>query len=187
MFFTGFVSSQTMESEPTTFRLVLEVGGGYSYKLTEPKLTLGKYTRDGISGTVRLKWGSSKFLGIGVETGWIPISSTTNDGFISEIGNTHLSASLTAIPVLALFSLQRFGIQLHAGLGYYLVASSVTIFDEQSESSEWNLGYLVSLGYARPLSSDFRIGAELKWHNIVEQQLSIVSVQIKLLYQIYGE
>lgn len=187
LFFFGVVSSQTMEYEPTTFRLYLEAGGGYSYKLTQPKFTLGEYTRDGIAATVRIKWGSSKFLGIGVESGWIPISSTTNNGFISEFGNTHLTASLSAIPVLVLFSIQRFGIQLHAGLGYYLVASRVTIFEEQSVSSEWNMGYLLSLGYARPVSSDVRIGAELKWHSIVEQQLSIVTIQLKFLYRIFGE
>ncbi len=176
-----------MESEPTTFRFYAEVGGGYSYKLTLPKTTLGDYTRDGIAGTIRLKWGSSKLLGVGVETGWIPISTTTNNGFISEFGNTHITASLSTIPVLALFSMQRLGIQLHVGIGYYLVTSNVTIMGEQSESSEWNLGYLLSVGYARQLSFDFRIGAELKWHTIVEQQLSIVSVQVKLLYRIFGE
>ncbi len=181
------VFAQEQDTVPTSFRLVAELGSGYSYKLNEPKTTLGIYTRDGIAGTVRLKWGSSNLLGIGVETGWIPVSSTKNSALLSEFGTMNVSASLSAVPVLAVFSIQRMGIQLHAGLGYYRMNSTVTIAGSTMQSSEWNLGYILSLGYARPLFSNYGLGAEVKWNNIVEQQVSIISFQIRLICRLFGD
>jgi hypothetical protein len=186
-FYSFIVFAQEQEAKPTTFRLVAELGGGYSYKLSPQKTSLGIYTRDGIAGTVRLKWGSSNLLGVGIETGWIPISTTTNSALSSEFGETKLEASLSAIPVLAIFSMQRIGIQLHAGLGYYRVNSNVTILGSSMQSSEWDLGYVLSLGYVRPLVSDFRFGAEIKWNNIAEQQISLLSFHIRLIYRLFGE
>jgi hypothetical protein len=181
------VFAQEQETVSTKFRLVAELGSGYSYKLTEPKTTLGIYTRDGIAGTVRLKWGSSNLLGIGIETGWIPVSSTKNSALLSEFGTMNVSAALSAVPVLAVFSIQRMGIQLHTGLGYYRMSSTVTIAGSTMQSSEWNLGYLLSLGYARPLFSNYGLGGEVKWNSIVEQQVSIISFQIRLIYRLYGD
>jgi len=167
------------------FRLVAEIGGGYSYKLSSPKLILGVYTRDGISGTVRLKWGTSNLLGVGIETGWLPLSTTTNNALANEFGPVDLKASLTAIPLLGLFSIQRFGVQLHTGIGYYRVNSVVTMSGSTNESSEWDLGYMIALGYARPVFNEHRIGVEIKYNNITEQQISTVSLHLRFLYRIF--
>jgi Outer membrane protein beta-barrel domain len=177
--------TQTDTSTVSRFRMVIEIGGGYSYKITEPKQTLGTYTRDGISGTIRLKWGTSALLGVGIETGWMPISGTTNSSLASEFGPVDLKASLTAIPLLALFSLQRFGVQLHSGIGYYRVNSRVTVGGSTNESSEWDLGFMVALGYARPVLNEHRLGVEIKYNNITEQQVSTVSVHIRFLYRLF--
>lgn len=175
------------ETPATTFRLFIDAGGGYAYKLNTPKSTFGSYTRDGIAGTFRLKWGSSNLLGIGVETGWIPISSTSAKNYNSEFGPIDLSASSSAVPLLAIFSMQRLGIQLHAGFGYYRVHATATVMGETMESSEWKMGYLLSLGYGKLITSDYRIGMEVKWNNIVEHQVSILSVQARIIVKIFGE
>ncbi len=181
------VLAKGQDRPATTFRLFAEIGGGYAYKLSSPKPPFGTYTRDGMAGTFRLKWGSSNLLGVGIETGWIPISTTSVKNFGSEFGPIDLTASTSAIPLLAVFSIQRLGIQLHSGWGYYRVLSIATVMRETMESSEWKMGYLLSLGYGRPISSDFRVGMEVKWNNIVEHQVSIISVQIRLMYQLFGE
>lgn len=48
------------------------------------------------------------------------------------------------------------------------------------ESSEWDLGYLLSIGYALPLNTDCDIIGTLRWNNIAEQQISAASFQAQL-------
>lgn len=180
------VSAQEQEKPKTTFRMFVDVGGGYSYRLNDQKLPIGTSLRDGIAGTFRLKWGSSNLLGVGIETGWLPISSMSVKNLSTEFGAIDLSASLSAIPVLAIFSIQRLGLQLHSGIGYYRVTAKSTVMGTSMESSEWKLGFLLSLGYGRPLTPDYRVGVDVKWNNIVEHQTQILSVQLRLMYKIFG-
>lgn len=180
-------SAREQEKPKTTFRMFADVGGGYSYRTSSQKLQLGVSTRDGIAGTFRLKWGSSNLLGVGIETGWIPISSMSAKNLSTEFGAIDLSASLSAVPVLAIFSMQRLGIQLHSGIGYYRLTAKSTVMGTSMESSEWKLGFLLSLGYGYPLTPDYRIGMDVKWNNIVEHQTSILSIQLRLMYKIFGE
>lgn len=183
----SLLMSQDQGERTTTFRMFAEIGGGYAYKLTDPKVVYGSYVRDGVAGTVRLKWGSSNLLGVGVESGWLPISSTKAKSVASEFGTIDVTASLHAVPLMAVFSMQRLGIQLHTGIGYYNVRSSINVMGTAMESSEWNLGFVAAMGFARPISSAYRVGAEVKWYSIVEQQISVVSIQIRVLYQIFGD
>ena len=187
LFASILASAQDQSVDRTTFRLVGEIGGGYSYKLTPPKIILGNSTRDGITGTFRVKWGSSNLLGVGVETGYIPISTMAMNSLASEFGSVDVSASLSAIPVLAIFTIQRLGIQMHTGIGYYRMTAKATVMGKTMESSEWNMGYMLSFGFTRPLTSDLFIGTELKWNNIVEQRISILSLQVRFLYFLYGK
>jgi hypothetical protein len=169
----------------TTFRLMAEIGGGYVYKTSAAKQNLGTYTRGGIAGTVRLRWGSSNLLGVGIETGWFPISSTSHPSLPTEFGNLNVDASLTAIPVLFIISIQRLGMQFHSGIGYYQVNSVATVGSSTIESVEWDLGFLVSLGVARPLTDGHSIGAEIKWYNITEQQISAATIQVRYIYRLF--
>ncbi|MFA6541076.1 MAG: hypothetical protein WCT99_05680 [Bacteroidota bacterium] len=178
------VSAEEPPRDSLAFRIVAEVGAGYFYKLNTPKAALGAYTRDGFGGTFRLKWGSSNLIGVGIETGWFPISSTKNSSYSSEFGTIDLQASLHALPLLFIFSMQRYGLQLHAGIGYYLVTSEVTVMGETMQSSEWDMGVLLALGYAVPVSDNLRIGAEMKWNNISEQQISVGSLQVRMIYRL---
>ena len=178
------VSADEPPQDSTTFRIVAEVGAGYFYKLNTPKTILGTYTRDGFGGTIRLKWGSSNLIGVGIETGWFPVSSTKNTSYSSEFGTINLQASLHALPLLFIFSIQRYGLQMHAGIGYYRVTSDATVMGESMQSSEWDMGILFALGYAVPVSDNLRIGAEMKWNNISEQQISVGSLQVRMIYRL---
>ena len=172
-------------SAVTTFRLMGEISGGYSYKTTAAKQNLGSYSRGGIAGTVRLKWGSSNFLGVGIESGWLPVSSASNPSLPTEFGNLDVKTSLTAVPLLFLFSIQRIGIQFHSGIGYYNIHSVATVGGSTIESSEWDLGFLLSAGYALPIAEGYFIGAEIKWYSITEQQISVAAVQVRYIYRLF--
>ena len=148
---------------------------------------MGKYSRDGMAATVRLKWGSSNLIGIGLESGWLPVSSMTSTGAASEFGPIDASASLAAVPLLAVLSFQRYGVQVHLGAGYYHVRSEVTVMGVESGSSEWDMGFMASAGFARPVSKDLRIGAEVKMNMISEQQITLVSANVRMMVRLFGE
>lgn len=175
------------ERPAPSFRLFAEIGGGYAYKLNTPGTSFGTYTRDGMAGTFRLKWGWSTLFGIGMETGWIPISSTRAKNLNTEFGPIDISASASAVPLLAVCSMEQFGVQLHSGWGFYRVHAAATVMGESMESSEWKMGYQLSLGYGIPIASDHRVGMEVQWNNIVEHQVSILSLQARIIINLFGE
>ena len=178
------VKGQANKSNDSTsiFRIGIELGGGYGYKLSTTNYLEGKYSRSGINGSLRFKWGSNNTIGAGLETGWLPISSLSSENLSTDLGYTNVEASLDAIPLLFIVAIQYFKFQIHAGVGYYNVISNSTVFDIAVESSEWDFGYSLSLGYAHPISSRIKFGTEIKWYNITEVQISILSIQARMMF-----
>lgn len=186
LIFSSLVSGQT-EISPTQyskFKIGLELGSGYGFKLRTNNQIDGNYSNSGMNYTLRLKWGSGNVFGAGIETGWISISSLDSENLLTKLGPTNVSASLNAIPVVFMVTTQYANFQLHTGLGYYNVRSSSTVFNSTILSNEWDFGYLVSMGYAQPINSTFKIGAEVKWINISEVQISTLAFQLKLLVKL---
>jgi hypothetical protein len=182
-FSAAMIANAQTSSHDTTalFRVGLDFGGGYIYKLKATNKLPGEYTRCGLAGTFRLKWGKRELFGAGIETGWLPISSLTSAGASTDIGITDIEASLDAIPLLVIIGIQRYNIQLHSGLGYYRVKAKVRVFDVSTESSEWDFGYMLALGYIYPINSDLKFAVEIKWNNISEVQVSLLSIQARIL------
>ncbi len=173
--------SELSTTQNSSFKIGVELGGGYGFKLRSTNKLEGNYSSSGMNYTMRLKWGSGNIFGAGIETGYIAISSLESSNQVTPLGVTDISASLNAIPVLFIVTAQYANLQLFTGLGYYSVRSTSTVFNSTIVSDEWDFGYLVSLGYVRPINSRFRIGAEVKLHNISEVQISTLSFQLKLL------
>ncbi|MBA4311659.1 MAG: hypothetical protein C0417_03410 [Chlorobiaceae bacterium] len=181
------VEAETKPSKDTTaqFRIGVDFAGGYAYRLRTANTLPGNYTRGGFAANVRVKWGSGNIFGAGVETGFLPISSLSASGASTALGTTDIEASLSAVPTLFIVALQRYNVQLHGGFGYYRVSATATVFESTIESSEWDFGYMVALGYAYPLSSAVKVGAEVKWNNISEVQISLLSLQARLLIKLW--
>lgn len=179
------VNAQDAANDTSSFRIIAEGGAGYSYRLSAAKLSLGDEQRSGPAVSFRLKWGSGRMVSVGLETGWISISSLETIRGTPEFGPMHIASSLTAVPVIGFISLQRSGIEAAAGLGYYRVSSVSTVMGVSMESSEWDLGYLLSIGYALPLNTDWDIIGMLRWNNIAEQQISAASFQAQLRCRLY--
>lgn len=168
-----------------SFRIGAEIGGGYGYKLKNNNTLPGNYSRSGFVSSLRLKWGSGNKIGAGIETGWLPISSLEGGTVASGLTSYSIKASLNSLPVIVFAGLQLYNIQLHSGIGYYKVFATTTVAETTCESSEWDFGYMVSLGYIFPFNSSFKFGTEVKWYNITEIQASIISLQLKLLFKLY--
>jgi len=121
----------------------------------------------------------------GIETGWLPISSLSSAGASTSLGATNIDASLSAVPLLFIVALQRSNVQLHGGIGYYRVSATASVSESTLVSSEWDLGYMLALGYAYPISPAVRVGAEVKWNNISEVQISLLTFQARVLISLW--
>ncbi len=185
LIFSFFARAQDAAGDTSSFRIIAEGGAGYSYRISSAKLPLGDEQRSGPAVSFMIKWGTGRVVSVGLETGWISISSLETMRGTPEFGPVTIASSLTAVPVIGFISLQRSGIEVAAGLGYYRVSSVSTVMGVSMESSEWDLGYLVSMGYALPLNTDWDIIGTLRWNNIAEQQISAASFQAQLRYRLY--
>ncbi len=177
--------AQDAAVDTSSFRIIAEGGAGYSYRISSAKLSLGDELRSGPAVSFRIKWGSGRVVSVGLETGWISISSLETMRGTPDFGPVHIASSLTAVPVIGFISLQRSGIEAAAGLGYYRVSSVSTVMGVSMESSEWDLSYLVSIGYALPLNTDWNIIGTVRWNNIAEQKISVASFQAQIQYRLY--
>ena len=178
----SLVEAQTELSttQNSNFKIGVELGGGYGFKLRSTNKLEGNYSSSGMNYTLRLKWGSGSIFGAGIETGYLTVSSIESANQTTPLGLTNISASLNAIPLLFFVTTQYSNFQLNTGLGYYNVRSTSTVFNSTIESNEWDFGYMISLGYSYPINSTFKFGAEIKWNNISEVQITNLSLQIKL-------
>jgi hypothetical protein len=186
------VASSTLEAQTelsananSNFKIGVEFGGGYGFKLRSTNKLEGDYSSSGMNYTLRLKWGSGNIFGAGIETGYIAISSLKSTNQVTPLGVTDISASLNAIPALFFVTAQYANLQLFTGLGYYNVASTSTVFNSTIETSEWDFGYIISLGYAYPINSTYKIGAEIRVNNISEVQITHLSAQLKLMAKLF--
>lgn len=174
------------KSNDADFKIGIEVGSGYGFKLRTSNKLDGEYSSSGMNYTLRVKWGSGNIFGAGFETGYITISSLESTNLITPVGLTNLTAKLNAIPLLFIVTTQYAGFQLNTGFGYYSVNATSTAFGSTIESSEWDFGYLLSLGYSQPINSTFMWGAEVKWNNISEVRITNLSLQLKLHILLYS-
>ncbi|MFA7421200.1 MAG: outer membrane beta-barrel protein [Melioribacteraceae bacterium] len=183
--FTLEAQSKILTNANSNFKIGVEFGGGYGFKLRSTNKLEGDYSSSGMNYTLRLKWGLGNIFGAGIETGYIAISSLKSTSQVTPLGVTDISASLNAIPALFIVTAQYANLQLFTGLGYYNVMSTSTVFNSTIESSEWDFGYLVSLGYAYPINSTYKIGAEIRVNNISEVQITNLSAQLKLMVKLF--
>lgn len=175
---------QVAKSNPrdTTFRIMIEAGGGYG--LSTDTLTRAG-SRYGISGLFRIMVKTDHRLRFGVETGWLHVASFENNSVTNEFGTSKMEATLKAMPVMLVFCMDLWGFSLYTGLGYYQVISSIEAFGEKLSYTRWNQGFYLSLAYRYEISKKFTLLPEVKWCSIGELGKTLLSAQIGLSYNLF--
>jgi uncharacterized membrane-anchored protein len=187
VFYFNNASGQIVASVDTTkkFDIAIEISGGYSYKLTKI-VTSRNYKQGGLSGIIRVKYNSDNLFAIGVESGWLPLSSSSQKNVILEdAGMTDISASLNAIPFFFLITFQKFGIQIYTGIGLYNVKSTNTVFNKTIYNNQWDTGYSFGGGYALSFTRKIYLGSEIKWNRITQLQTSVASIHFRFIYILF--
>lgn len=172
----------THASEPvrdTTAAIVLSLGGGVSRYVMPQDASL-RIGRDGVAFMLRLCLHTSRRLRVGVETGWTTFYSYDLEQVETTFGRTNASLTLSAVPVLAVFSMSIYGtLTLHAGTGGYFVRSHATSFGETVDVVRFAQGWMAALSWDVGVFRRTRVGAELKWYGATEFDDGVVLLQLR--------
>ncbi|MFI5264177.1 MAG: hypothetical protein ACHQM6_06655 [Candidatus Kapaibacterium sp.] len=182
------VSVQPLSAQPNAakpFTIWIDAGGGYSRNISPGVPATASpgadYTNGGFTGLLRIRGSKNHFITIGLETGWQHIASASQQNAqASAFGTTNITATLSAIPVMGVISLQDYNIQAHASVGIYRLLSKATLFGNTVSSSEWDMAFSLAAGYEIDLPGDYRILPEFRWSRINDQQKSFLSLMIRV-------
>ncbi|MBE0645317.1 MAG: hypothetical protein IH600_14640 [Bacteroidetes bacterium] len=160
--------------------LVLTVGGGYSRYMMpyEAPFTID---RNGAVLSARLLWHPDHRLRLGVESGWTRFYTYKRTDVETSFGTTDASLSLSAVPLLAVFSMQIHGaVTLFAGSGGYFVRSHAVSFGTTVDVTRFSQGWMAAVSWDYPVWPEFRPGLELTWYGATEFGDGVVTLQLRL-------
>lgn len=115
---------------------------------------------DGLSGSTRIMWHPNRRLRIGVESGFLNVIFKKMDSVETEFGNTNFSSRINAVPILLVFNMQVWEIDLYAGTGGVVLSSHVKSFGKSNHIIDYDYCLMFSTSYSYPLTKYMEIGVE---------------------------
>lgn len=182
-----FLFSAVFAQVSSNNSLVFEVSPGYSIsKERNEFILMNRPNRESFSFTAKLLWKPEYLLRIGIESGYIKISSVTDKNIETEFGTTNVKFNLSAIPVVLFADMCVNNVEFSAGMGYYYLYSSLNAFREKSTSYSWDLGYNFGLAYNFLLLDNLYLSPEIKYHLITSDSESVFNFNLKFSYSFYN-
>jgi hypothetical protein len=137
-------------------------------------------TRDGMVFSVRMALHPEHRLHMGLETGWFQLYSYEISDVETSFGSTDASLSLSAVPLLAVFSMRVFDtFALHGGVGGYMMRSHTVSFGAEADVLRFRQGWMASLSWDQSVASVLAIGLEIKWYGVTEMGEGAMLLQIR--------
>jgi hypothetical protein len=172
-----------ISAKPEDYHLIGEIGGGLSYKATANLNPNYQYNNLGFATCARIKWQPDNLLNIGIESGYVRISTIeTGEQILSNKKTVTEKIVRNAIPVMFNFSMTLKNFEIIAGLGYYYetVKSNANNTIYSISSYDWMMGYLIGFEYKIPLTQYMYLSPELKYYFISEYHQSLLSMQLNI-------
>lgn len=186
LLFVSLVISLNLNAQnsDTTYKVNAVIGLGYSYfisSLTE----FDGYNPHSYNATLKIMWQPEHLLRVGLESGFLSLYTVNQNEFNSEYGKTNIDLSLSAIPIILLFTMEFFeDFEISSGVGVYFLFNNIDSHDNKVSNSVFSNGYYSSLAYYYPLSKDFKIGGELKYYYISKIEDADISMQLSVKYNL---
>lgn len=181
-FFAAYSYSCFGQAQDTTYKVNAVFGFGYSYFLTSLS-NLDGLNQHSFNSTLKIMWQPEHLLRVGIESGYLSFYSYEETGFKSEYGTTDVKSSLSAIPIILLFSMELFdNLEVSSGVGVYFLFSKINSFGNEVSSSVFSNGYYGSIAYFHPLNRDLSIGGELKYYYLSKIEDADLTIQLVVKY-----
>lgn len=161
------------------FAVVFEAGAGYALYLP-PNETPVRIDRSGYAFSGRLMWHPDHRLRVGLESGWTTFYAYDLTDVETSFGVTDAELSLTAVPLLVVFSMPVWeGLELHAGTGGYLVHSHAVSFGHAVDVTAFSQGWMAAASYAMGNWLGVSWGTELKWYGATQFGDAVGMLQLR--------
>jgi hypothetical protein len=162
--------------EPQPSRIVVQGAGGVSMSSVVRSVDVSKaeYSRTGVAGNLRVLWRPGYRLAIGAEVGSVGISSLTVKS--DSLFSTGSSMNLTAIPMMAVFAMEWYGVELSAGPGVVLYQFNGSADNQLTQSSDIEIAWSVGVQYFLPINSSLRVGIGARELVIPERRVNSTAV-----------
>ncbi len=162
------------------YNLTAYIGGGLSQYVASPGGPPAgipvDHSKTGLAATARVMWCPDHLIRLGLESGWTNFYSykfgSQNEG----------EESVSAVPLIAVWSMNILHVDLFAGGGYYHLNSNLNYKGTVSVNT-WSLGWLAAASYTHKLSDNWGVAGEIKWMNAVESQDAAITFQVQMVWK----
>lgn len=173
---------------PNVYCLKLFVSGGMQFTVfKEPTTAVGNRRSFAMpTFNVRAMWKPEHLLSVGLMSGYTTLArETLTAQDIPQLqGDLHLE--LDAIPMMMVFAMQQYGVELSVGIGaYYLTSTSTGSRLGDTRSTDFTLGVSLLAGYTYKFSDRFGLGVEAGLHNLSSRGIFGIAPALRLEYDFY--
>lgn len=182
-----FCSSQVLwaQSRDVGYKVNLDLGFGYSYYLTSLEYENLHYRPFVL--TTRLMWQPEHLLRIGLESGYVPLYLIETKEAQSVFGETDITISLDALPIMFIFSMEVHSkFEIYGGIGGFILFSEMNSFDNKVSSISWSNGSEIGASFWFFQKGDWQIGSEMKTYYISKLDDWDLLLQLRIQYELFA-
>jgi hypothetical protein len=179
-------SMNLLAKNDSTYTFNIEVGAGIVNNIKPNQTDIEvKAGNKFVYPSIRFLWKPDNKLNIGIHSAYLIISRIKEDNQATEFGKTQLDLRTSAIPVMLLFNMDFWGVQLNGALGSSYTVSNFRAFESKVISYKWLNTFYGSIGYNYNLNSDMHVGLEAELYAFSELKSSIIAFKAKFGYDIF--
>lgn len=173
--------------DDSTYHVQIILGGGYGVRLGELDAQTNEVeiATTSPAATLRLMWKPEHLVSVGIATGYIPVTQATTKGPIKP-NEADGNAQLTAIPALLLFAMEKYNLEVAAGIGIYSLQlhgkSTKNVF---IDNSAIEMGYMLSAAYSIPINQ-FAVGFEIQYLAFTDRDIQMLIPNIRLRWNMFS-
>ena len=179
---TAFLSQSYSQTDDPEYAVTTYINAGYSRFISE--LDFKDLNKNGFTGTIRIMWEPEHLLSIGIESGYLQLYDISTQLTIQDTITFNGSSELTAVPILAVFSMELFeNFKISVGSGMFLLTSKVDALGNPVNSNQVSTGVLGSASYYYPISHTISLGGEIKYYLINKIEDGSLNFQFSFQYR----
>ncbi|MCH7962568.1 MAG: outer membrane beta-barrel protein [Bacteroidetes bacterium] len=176
------LSQSYSQADDPEYAVTTYINAGYSRFISE--LDFKDLNKNGFTGTIRIMWEPEHLLSIGIESGYLQLYDISTQLTIQDTITFNGSSELTAVPILAVFSMELFeNFKISVGSGMFLLTSKVDALGNPVNSNQVSTGVLGSASYYYPLSHTISLGGEIKYYLINKIEDGSLNFQFSFQYR----
>ena len=175
-------SERNLKAETENKRkITIEFNTGISSNIDS---SIKHFNRTGLAFSARLMWEPEHLLRIGIESGRYNIAHYKENNVMTKFGATDIDNGLGVYPIIVVFNMKLWYFDIYSGLGPVYVWSSISAFNETSESYEWDYAVTASIAYKYKIIKNLYMNSEIEYLALPELFKNIYKISVGIKYDL---